>query len=236
LSKKETMNTFLLSFLKFLVLASLLGACSEKKTSEATQTPIDTAVKDTTSLAENKKTILFFGNSLTAGYGVEPSQAFPSLIQQRIDSLNLPYKIVNAGLSGETTAAGKNRIDWLLKEKFEVFVLELGANDALRGINLKESRQNLKEILRKVKEKYPDVRIVIAGMEVPPNMGADYAKEFRSIFKDLAEEYKAVLIPFLLDKVGGEPKLNVADGIHPNAEGHKIVTETVWKALKTVLL
>lgn len=181
------------------------------------------------------QTILFFGNSLTAGYGLEPDQAFPALIQQRIDSLNLPYKVINAGVSGETTAGGKSRIDWLLKQPVDIFVLELGANDGLRGINLTETYQNLQSIIEKVRAKYPDVKIVLAGMQIPPNMGQTYAQEFRSIYTRLEKEANVVLIPFLLDNVAGIPKLNQADGVHPTVEGQKIVTENVWQVLQPVL-
>jgi acyl-CoA thioesterase-1 len=182
------------------------------------------------------KTILFFGNSLTAGYGLEqPEDAFPSLIQHKIDSLKLPYRVVNAGLSGETTAGGNSRIDWLLKQPVDVFVLELGANDGLRGIPVSETMQNLQSIIDKVKAKYPGVRIILAGMEVPPNMGNKYVTEFRSVFRSIAQKNNIPLIPFLLEGVGGVPELNLGDGIHPSTEGHKIVAENVWTILKTVL-
>ncbi len=183
----------------------------------------------------NYKTILFFGNSLTAGFGLESSQAFPALIQEKIDSLNLPYNVLNAGLSGETTSSGKNRLDWMLKQKIDVFILELGGNDGLRGIDPAETRRNMKEIITKLRAKYPEVRIVLAGMEVPPNMGEKYAGEFRKMYPEIAKEYNLVLIPFLLEGVGGDPNLNLPDGIHPTAEGHKIVAGTVWKYLEKVL-
>jgi acyl-CoA thioesterase I len=185
--------------------------------------------------AITRKNILFFGNSLTAGYGLELSQAFPALIQKRLDSLGLPYRAINAGLSGETTAGGKGRIDWLLRQKVDVFVLELGGNDGLRGIPTKETRRNLQEIIDRVKNKYPDVKIILAGMQIPPNMGPQYAAEFRDIYRDLAEKNGTALIPFLLEGVGGIPKLNLPDGIHPTVEGHKIVMENVWKALSEVI-
>jgi len=181
------------------------------------------------------QTILFFGNSLTAGYGLEPDQAFPALIQERIDSLNLPYKVINAGVSGETTAGGKSRIDWLLKQPIDIFVLELGANDGLRGINLTETYQNLQSIIGKVRAKYPDVKIVLAGMQIPPNMGKTYAQEFQNIFTRLEKEENVVLIPFLLENVAGIPKLNQADGVHPTEEGQKIVAENVWQLLEPIV-
>ncbi|MBC7921200.1 MAG: arylesterase [Ferruginibacter sp.] len=188
-----------------------------------------------TGAATARKTILFFGNSLTAGYGLEPSQAFPALIQQRIDSLGLPYRAINAGLSGETTAGGKSRIDWLLRQQVDVFVLELGGNDGLRGIPTRETRRNLQEIIDRVRGKYPDVKIILAGMQIPPNMGPQYTAEFRDIYQDLAQKNNTALIPFLLEGVGGNPKLNLPDGIHPTPEGHRIVTENVWQVLSGML-
>jgi len=186
-------------------------------------------------IVEVDKIILFFGNSLTAGYGIEPSEAFPSLIQQIIDSVGLNYKVINAGLSGETTASGKNRVQWVLRQKVDVFVLELGGNDGLRGISTNETRRNLQEIIDIVKSENPETFIVLAGMQIPPNMGQLYSTEFRQIFPDIAQANDAVLIPFLLEGVGGERDLNQRDGIHPTAEGHKIVAQNVWTALKTNL-
>jgi acyl-CoA thioesterase I len=181
------------------------------------------------------KHILFFGNSLTAGFGVSPNQAFPALIGRRIDSLHLPYQVTNAGLSGETSAGGKNRIGWVLRQPVDIFVLELGANDGLRGIPVTETAANLQAIIDAVKAKYPAARIVLAGMQIPPNMGAAYATAFRDTFRQLAAKNKAALIPFLLQGVGGIPGLNQQDGIHPTAEGHKIVANNVWRVLKPLL-
>ncbi len=182
-----------------------------------------------------KKTILFFGNSLTAGYGLDEEESFPSLIQKRIDSLGYNYAVINGGLSGETTAGGKGRIDWVLEQKVDVFVLELGANDMLRGLDIKQTRQNLKDILETVRSKYPSARLVIAGMIAPPNMGADYVAEFQKIFSDLANEYKAGLIPFLLKGLEMRPDLTIGDGKHPNAEGQKVVMDNVWSVLEGYL-
>lgn len=182
------------------------------------------------------KTILFFGNSLTAGYGLDdPSESFPARIQEKIDSLKLPYKIVNAGLSGETTAGGKSRIDWSLKQKVDIFVLELGANDGLRGIPPTETRANLQAILQKVKAKYPEAKQILLGMEVPPNMGDAYVTQFRAIFRQVAEKNDVAFVPFLLDGVAGVPSLNQKDGIHPTGKGYKIVAENVWEVLKEEL-
>jgi acyl-CoA thioesterase-1 len=182
-----------------------------------------------------QKTILFFGNSLTAGYGLEPAEAFPALIQQKLDSAKLDYKVINAGLSGETSAGGKSRISWVLRQPVDVFVLELGANDGLRGIPLASTRQNLQAIIDTVRKRSPATQLVIAGMQIPPNMGAAYTGEFREIFGELARKNNATLIPFLLEGVGGVPTLNQPDGIHPTAEGHRIVSQNVWQVLQPVL-
>jgi len=185
---------------------------------------------------ETKKTILFFGNSLTAGYGLDdPSQAFPALIQKKIDSLKLPYKVINAGLSGETTAGGRSRVAWLLKSNVDIFVLELGANDGLRGIPVRETRSNLQDIIDQVKAKYPRAKLVLAGMLVPPNMGSTYSTGFSKIFPELAEKNQLSLVPFLLRGVAGNAVLNQADGIHPTAKGAVLVANNVWPVLKSLL-
>jgi acyl-CoA thioesterase-1 len=178
------------------------------------------------------KTILFFGNSLTAGYGVDPSEAYPALIQNKIDSLNLSYKVINGGVSGETSSGGNSRVNWILRQPVDIFVLELGGNDGLRGIPLTETRKNLQSIIDKVKTKCPGAKLVLAGMQIPPNMGQQYATEFKDIYTGLAAKNRIALIPFLLQGVGGEAKFNQQDGIHPTAEGHKIVAENVWNVLK----
>nr|WP_068886544.1 arylesterase [Pedobacter panaciterrae] len=200
---------------------------SKAKPSEAAPVATEAPVKE--------KNILFFGTSLTAGYGLEQGEAYPELLQKRLDSLKLPYKAINGGLSGETSAAGKNRIDWLLKQPIAVFVLELGANDGLRGIAVNETTANLQIIIDKVKKKYPQAKMILTGMEVPPNMGAKYASDFRNMFKELAAKNEMVFVPFLLEGVAGIPRLNQNDGIHPTAEGQKILAENVWKKLKDVL-
>ncbi len=181
------------------------------------------------------KIIVFFGNSLTAGYGLDTEEAFPALIQDKIDSLQLNYTVVNSGLSGETTTSGKNRLDWVLNQKIDVFVLELGANDGLRGIPLGETRKNLQEIIDAVKTKNPETKIILAGMQIPPNMGKDYTTEFKSMYPDLAEKNQTLLIPFLLENVAGIPALNQADGIHPTTKGQKIVSDNVWEILQQVV-
>ena len=185
---------------------------------------------------ETPKVILFFGDSLTAGYGLSVDEAFPALIQQRFATTGRKAKVINAGLSGETTAGGLSRIDWALRQPVDVFVLELGANDGLRGLPLDQTQKNLQAIIDKVRAKNPKTKIVIAGMMVPPNMGPDYSTRFSKIFPELAKKNNATLIPFLLQDVAGNEKLNLADGIHPNPQGHKIVAENVYKVLTPLLL
>ncbi|MGB8342105.1 MAG: arylesterase [Chthoniobacterales bacterium] len=180
-------------------------------------------------------TILFLGDSLTAGQGVEEGQAFPALIEEKIQAQHLPYEVVNAGLSGDTSAGGLRRIDWLLQRPIDVLVLELGANDGLRGLPVAAMKANLQAIIDKVKAKNPQVKIIIAGMEMPPNLGGDYANDFRAVFADLARTNNATLIPFLLEGVGGHTDLNQRDQIHPTADGHKIVAENVWRVLAPIL-
>lgn len=181
------------------------------------------------------KTILFYGDSLTAGLGLTTEEAFPALVEKKFKQQGNPCKVINAGLSGETSAGGLSRLEWVLRQPVDVFVLELGANDGLRGLPIEQTQKNLQAIIDKVKAKYPKAKIVIAGMMVPPNMGPDYTSKFRKIFPELAKKNNATLIPFLLQDVAGNEKLNQADGIHPNVEGHKIVAENVFKIVKPLL-
>jgi acyl-CoA thioesterase-1 len=181
------------------------------------------------------KTILFYGDSLTAGLGLTTEEAFPALVEKKFKQQGKPCKVINAGLSGETSAGGLSRLEWVLRQPVDVFVLELGANDGLRGLPIEQTQKNLQAIIDKVKAKYPKAKIVIAGMMVPPNMGPDYTSKFRKIFPELAKKNNATLIPFLLQDVAGNEKLNQADGIHPNVEGHKIVAENVFKIVKPLL-
>ncbi len=184
--------------------------------------------------AQNK-TILFFGDSITAGYGLDTDDAFPALIQKKVDSLGLAYRIVNSGVSGETSAGGLRRIDWVLQQPVDIFVLELGGNDGLRGIDPSSTKENLQGIIDKVSETYPDAEIILTGMEAPPNMGQNYTDRFRSIFSELADSNDVIFLPFILEGVAGEPELNLPDGIHPTEEGHKILARNVWDVLKPVL-
>jgi acyl-CoA thioesterase-1 len=221
---------FFINLFLFITILSCNNNNSEKINSKMQPAAANVAVNSSGKL----KTVLFFGNSLTAGYGLEPSEAFPALIQNTVDSLHLPYKVINGGVSGETTSGGIGRIDWILRQPVDVFVLELGGNDGLRGIPLMVTKKNLQAIIDKVKTKYPAAKIVLAGMEIPPNMGQDYTTEFRKIYPELATTNNLTLIPFLLKGVGGDPKLNQDDGIHPNKEGEKIVAENVWEELKGI--
>jgi acyl-CoA thioesterase-1 len=181
------------------------------------------------------KTVVFLGDSLTAGLGVQNTEAFPALIAEKIRAARLPFEVENAGLSGDTTAGGLRRIDWLLQRRIDVLVLELGANDGLRGLQLKSMKANLQAIIDKTKAKNPQVKIVLAGMQVPPNLGAEYASGFERVYAELARENNAVLIPFLLEGVGGNRDLNQQDLIHPSAAGHRIVAELVWRTLEPIL-
>ena len=181
------------------------------------------------------KTILFFGDSLTAGYGLSTEEAFPALVEKSLNKKGKPVKVVNAGLSGETSAGGLARIDWVLRQPVDIFILELGANDGLRGLPLEQTRKNLQAIIDKVKTKYPKTKIVVTGMMVPPNLGDKYTREFESIFPELAKKNSAALIPFLLKDVAGIEKLNLPDGIHPNPEGHKIVAGNVMKVVEPLM-
>jgi acyl-CoA thioesterase-1 len=216
------------------LIMALLAGCGNNE--EKTNEPANQKREQVSSTKTDKaKTIVFYGNSLTAGYGVDPTESFPSIVQDKIDSLQLPYKVINAGVSGETTAGGKSRIDWILRQPVNVFVLELGGNDGLRGIPIAETSKNLQAIIDRVREKYPEAKIILAGMQVPPNMGRQYATQFRTVFEQLAAKNNVQLIPFLLENVGGIASLNQGDGIHPNPEGHRIVAQNVWKVLQGML-
>ncbi len=184
---------------------------------------------------EAREVVLVLGTSLTAGYGLDPEQAYPALLARRVDSLGWPFRVVNAGVSGETSAGGLRRIGWLLREPVGVLLLELGANDGLRGLDPRAMRRNLDAIIVRTREAYPDAEVVIAGMEAPPNLGDRYTGEFRAVFPDLVRAHRGYLIPFLLAGVAGIAERNQVDGIHPTAEGHRIVAENAWRVLDGVL-
>lgn len=188
-----------------------------------------------TFLAFGQNKILMFGDSITAGYGLNEEQAYPALIQEKIDSLGLNYTIVNAGLSGETTAGGARRVDWILQQDVDIFLIGLGGNDGLRGIDPSNTKKNLNTIIEKVREKDDEIDIILAGMEAPPNLGQRYTSEFRSVFREVANEKNVTFMPFLLEDVAGIEELNQPDGIHPTAEGQQIIANNIWAYLKPLL-
>jgi acyl-CoA thioesterase-1 len=179
--------------------------------------------------------ILFLGTSLTAGYGVGAEHAYPALIQKQVDSAGYAFRIVNAGLSGETSAGGLRRLEWWLQQSVSVLVLELGANDGLRGLPIAQLRANLDSIIVRTRRRYPDVVVVMAGMQAPPNLGTRYTSQFQQTYRAVATKHDALLIPFLLEGVAADAALNQEDGIHPNAEGHGRIAALMWSALEPVL-
>lgn len=211
------------------LLAPLIIGCSDP---ERNGGPPGEARAASAAAASEPRNVLFVGTSLTAGLGVSPEQAFPALLQQKIDSAGLPFRVINAGVSGETTAGALRRLDWLLRQRFDVMVLETGANDMLRGSNLEVTRDNLQAIVDRVRSERPGTRIIMVGMLAPPNLGREYARRFGEIYPEIARKNELSLVPFLLQGVGGEPTKNQADGIHPNAAGHQILAENVWPVLE----
>lgn len=236
---RNSITTNLKVFIKLsrFILVILLVACKSDTTNkESTSASTKTETAPAKVQNSTSKKILFFGDSLSAGYGLEDvNDAFPGLIQAKIEALNLDYTVVNSGVSGETTSGGKNRIDWVLNEKPDIFILELGANDGLRGVTLTQTKENLQYIIDAVKKKYPSTKIVLAGMQLPPNMGQTYTTEFKDLYPSLAIKNDVYLIPFLLENVGGIAALNQSDGIHPTKEGHEILATNVWNVLKPIL-
>ncbi len=182
-----------------------------------------------------RKTLLVLGDSLAAGYGVDPAEAYPALLQRRIDAALLPFEVVNAGVSGDTTAGGLRRLTWLLRRPVDVVLVELGGNDGLRGLALDATRTNLLAIVDTLRARQPGVRVVLAGMQMPPNLGSEYADGFRALFPAVARERETALIPHLLEGVGGKPEMNLPDQIHPTPQGHERVVENLWPVLKPVL-
>lgn len=221
----------------YFITAFLLVACGNNQSDKTTTEPQSYEQIENTETSETTtKTILCFGDSITAGYGLDDTNdAFPGVLQQKIDSLDLNYTVVNSGVSGETTAGGKGRIDWILNQEIDIFILELGANDGLRGVNLVETASNLQSIIDAVKSKNPKTKIILAGMQLPPNMGQEYTQDFKQVFMNIAEKNDLEFIPFILKDVGGIKELNQNDGIHPTAEGHKILANTVWEVLGPLL-
>jgi acyl-CoA thioesterase-1 len=220
-------------FVKVIAALVVCGACRADGDIDSASRTAESASIDSTATA--LKRLLFVGTSLTAGLGLDPEQAYPALIARRIDSLDLPYRVDNAGYSGETSAGALRRIDWLVREPVDVFVLETGANDGLRGLSVDSMRANIQAIIDRVRAASPNVRILLLGMEAPPNLGPRYTSEFRKVFPELAERNGATLLPFLLVGVAAVDSLNQGDGIHPNAAGSRLLAETVWSALLPLL-
>ncbi|MEO6209960.1 MAG: arylesterase [Gemmatimonadaceae bacterium] len=229
---------------KGMALAVLAAACgregsrqeSGKGMRDTGQSASDTSEAAGAARAKDaRKTILFVGTSLTAGYGLDPQQAYPSLIQLRLDSLGYDYEAVNAGVSGETSAGAVSRMPWLMKQPFDVFVLETGANDGLRGLPVDSLRSNIQHILDTVKRTHPQAKVLLVGMEALPNMGSAYVKGFQTVYAQLAQTNGVAYLPFLLKGVGGIDTLNQRDMVHPNPLGAAIIAETVWDALEPLL-
>jgi acyl-CoA thioesterase-1 len=233
LNKSSKAMRILLMFCYFLLAISTVS-CRGTNDKKSTAPQVTEAV-DSLQTQTKDKVILCFGNSLTAGMGLDVEEAFPALLQHKIDSLGLSYEVINAGLSGETSAAGKSRVEWILNQKVDVFILELGANDGLRGISPIETKNNLQAIIDIVRGKNADTKIILAGMQMPPNLGEAYTNAFKNMFPELADKNNIELIPFLLENVAGIPELNQSDGIHPTVEGQKVLAENVWNVLKDVL-
>ncbi len=220
-------RTFLVIFL--IILAAISISCKTEIKNEKPKSP-----PNKTQVVSNKAKIIAFGDSLTAGFGLTEKESYPYLLQQKLIADGFDYEVINAGVSGDTTAGGIERLDWSLEqENVQILILELGGNDLLRGLSPAKMKDNLELMIKKAKQK--NVKILLCGMVAPPTMGSDYSKEFTFAFPDLAEKYKLDFLPFILEDVALNPKLNQADGIHPNAEGSKIMTENVYKSLKTLL-
>lgn len=197
--------------------------------------PGGAATAGTTGATSGKVTVLFFGTSLTAGYGLDPEIAFPNLVAQKAAAAGMPINAMNAGLSGETSAGALRRIDWTLRQPVDVVVLETGGNDALRALDADSLKTNLHAIVARIRAAHPRARILLAVMEAPPNLGARYTSRFRQAYADVASQEDLTLVPFLLDSVAGHADLNQADGIHPNARGERIVADNVWRVLAPVV-
>jgi acyl-CoA thioesterase-1 len=191
-------------------------------------------VESTNPANANAPRIVFLGDSLTAGYGLDKEDSVPSLIQKRLQDAGYPYEVVNAGVSGDTSASGLSRLDWSLAGDVRILVVELGANDGLRGLPVAGMKHNLTEIITRAQAK--GIKVILTGMEAPPNFGSAYTSEFREVYRQLAREHDITFVPFYLDGVAGIPSLNIADGIHPNAEGSRIVEKTIWSALEPLLV
>ena len=215
-----------------IVLALVVAGCGDALQTPAEATP---ATRTAAPVAEQPAALLFVGTSLTAGYGLPSEQSYPARIQERLAARGLAYRAVNAGVSGDTSAGPRRRIGWLLQQPVAAVVLELGANDMLRGQGSSQLRDNLQAIIDEVRALFPEAPIVIAGMRAAPNLGPDYAREFERVFEQGARTNSAAFLPFILDGVAGQPELNQADGIHPTAAGQLRVASNVWAVLQPLL-
>jgi len=214
----------------------MLLACGRGRGARPAEEPAGSPLSPApTPPVDARPVLLFVGTSLTAGYGLDPADAFPALIQARLDEAGLRYRVVNAGVSGETSAGALRRLDWLLKQPVAVLVVETGANDGLRGQDPDATRANLEGVMERAKRQVPPPRVVLLGMEAPPNNGEEYRRRFRAIYPEVARKNGAALVPFLLDGVAGVASLNQADGVHPTAEGHRHLADTVWRVLRPIL-
>lgn len=222
-------------FLGLVAMTALAAACTAERAEEAPKSEEARPAESSVQPDDSRPVVMFLGTSLTAGYGLDPADAFPSLIQGKIDRAGLDYQVVNRGVSGETSAGARQRIDWLLRQPVAVLVVETGANDGLRGQAPEELRANIQAIIDRARAEEAPPDIVLVGMEAPPNLGARFTGRFREVYRDLAQENDLSLVPFLLEGVGGVDSLNQGDGIHPNAKGHRLVAENVWRVLEPVL-
>lgn len=221
----------------WLAASLVLAACSnsETKPADTVQVPVDAPTRVPAPTPDGRVRVLFVGTSLTAGLGIDPDSSYPALIQQMADSGGLAVQVVNAGLSGETSAGALRRVDWLLRDRADVVVIETGANDGLRGLEPDTTAANIVGIVAKVRAANPRVRILLAQMEAPPNLGQSYTRRFHDLFLTVAADHAVTLIPFLLDGVAGVPSLNQPDGIHPTEAGARIAARNVWRTLAPVL-
>lgn len=212
-----------------IITATGLSACAPAPSASPSPAPSAAATVSVSPV------VLFLGTSLTAGLGLDPSQAFPARIEERLRAEGLPHRVVNAGVSGETSAAARRRLDWLLKQPVAVLVIETGANDGLRGQDPAATRAEIQAMIDRARQAAPPPRILLVGMQAPPNLGREYTRAFRDVYPELAKANGVGLVPFLLEGVAGQPRLNQADGIHPTAEGQRLLADTVWPHLRPLL-
>ena len=229
-------RVFLRVLLPILLVCTACGQPDAARTNEPDEKPSAPAAPaaSTNPANGNAPRIVFLGDSLTAGYGLDKDESVPSLIQKRLQDAGYPYEVVNAGVSGDTSAGGLSRLDWSLAGDVKVLVVELGANDGLRGLPVNELKRNLTEIITRAQAR--NIKVILTGMEAPPNFGPAYTSEFREVYRTLSREHDVAFVPFYLEGVAGIPSLNIADGIHPNAEGSRIVEKTIWSALEPLLV